>query len=351
MRMEMFGGGLPSKSSGQTRSNLPLSDAVTNIGAYRVGGLGDGLIATAQIVAAKRRFSPKTIMAFGDLTTIRTLRYGTAEFSSQKLAGSYYMRNEQKVREQMAMSYDLWLDLKPVPIVRGRKAKIFVNDAQLVADLEDLDRGYFGFQGDRIRDVYRKYGCVGQLDIMNKAYGVEGSMTDARIPLRQPAADRMDVPRHLVTISAGYDQTSVYKSWPAERWSEICHFLSDLGICPIQIGLSGETQIDGALSASHLTLEEQMWLISKADAHLGSDGFLCHVATALGTKTAVLWGPTPHEVWGHPEQTHILSPAEGNVWWTHFHWAWDERCVNSMRAISIDQVLEAVTSMLGQKEA
>lgn len=341
MNLKLHGGGLP--KPGERRVRPRATDAVLGLGAYRVGGLGDGIIALAQVMAAKRTLSPRSVTVFGDQTTIRSLRYGIPEIGVQRMAGSYFMRNEQIVRDEMSSGYDLWLDLKPVPILRGKKAASFIKNQALVSDLEVLDREYFNFRGDDIRAVYRDHGCIGQMDVLAAAYGIEGSMRDAKVPTSKP---QIDIPGRMVTISGGFGPTSGYKAWPAERWTEICRFLTRQGECPVQVGRPDEPLIEGAFPAMQLSLEEQFWLMGAANAHVGSDGFLCHVATALGVKTVVLWGPTPYEVWGHPEQIHVLTPEAENVWWTHFHWAWDDRCERMMRGIDTDMVRSAVTLAL-----
>lgn len=345
MRVQMFGGGLPPEPTREkTKTHRR---AISSIGTYRVGGLGDGLIGLAEAVASKKTFSPQTMVAFGDATTIRTLRYGAAEFSVQQLLGSYRLRNEQRVRDQMANGYDLWFDFKPVPILRGRRSDEIEKNETVVSKLEDLDISYFAFRGEEIAETYRNFGCIGQMEILAKAYGVVGTMADAPVITKPPT--NTEIPSSFATISPGFSPTSVYKSWPTERWSEIGKYLTKNGICPIQVGRSDEPQIEGTLAMTHLSLEEQMWIVSKAEIHLGSDGFLCHAASALETKAVVLWGPTPHEVWGHRDQIHVVSPIYETVWWSHLHWAWDDRCQRTMTAISVDQVLTAVEEALNSR--
>ena len=100
------------------------------------------------------------------------------------------------------------------------------------------------------------------------------------------AIPRIPVPRNKGGFIACHPFSgSPKKNWPLERFLEL-----NLQYCvgPEQ-HLAGAVQIDDLYELAH-------WLAS-ADAYVGNDSGITHLAAAVGTPTLALFGPTDPNVW------------------------------------------------------
>jgi ADP-heptose:LPS heptosyltransferase len=261
------------------------------------------------------------------------------------------MFTEVQVRNNILVSdnLDVWFDAKPVPFVDGRNRDQYI-DTSHIGELSDIESRYYRFNADEIIDLYRRYGCQGQPKLFSKLFGIDASIMDAHIQWEAPPDD-LGLPSSYATISAGWTETSHYKGWTPEGWAEVARWHNGHGICPVQVGTEDEEGIQGALSARSLNMRQQTGVIFGSTLHLGCDGFFSHVSSAADIPTVVLWGPTPHEVWGHPGQVAVISPIARTIWWTHYHWAHDPACQEIMRAIGPDAVIDGIGRALEARDA
>jgi len=85
------------------------------------------------------------------------------------------------------------------------------------------------------------------------------------------------------------------------------YFLAD-GAFVMQVGLLNDQHIRNAYSVRGMTTPHQLIaLLRKCDLAIASDNFIMHAAHLIGTPAVVVWGPTPHEVYGYPEQIHLQA--------------------------------------------
>lgn len=76
----------------------------------------------------------------------------------------------------------------------------------------------------------------------------------------------------------------------------------------MQAGLLNEQHIRNAYSIRGLTTPQQLIaLLQKCQLVVTSDNFIMHAAHLVGIPAVVVWGPTPHEVYGYPEQIHLQA--------------------------------------------
>jgi ADP-heptose:LPS heptosyltransferase len=216
----------------------------------------------------------------------------------------------------------------------------------ILSELADIESRYYRFNADEIIELYRRKGCRGQPQLFQEMFGIQASIRDAIFPMDDPPPSIVLPDRYLV-ISGGWTGTSHYKAWPRKKWDVVVDRAARSGVCSVQIGKDDEPSIVGAMNVRHLGLSQQMGILSGAVAYAGCDGFFSHAAAALDVPGVVLWGITPPEVWGHPGQTDVISPIARNLWWTHYHWAWDEGCQSIMSAIDVDSVSDAIDTVLG----
>jgi len=322
--------------------------APTRIAAFRRGGLGDGLLESCLLTAARRQFQHASIDGFSDDSFFELLRKHPACSTVIHVPWGRGLALETDIRRQHAQSYDLWYDTKPVPMIDGRMALTHC-DLDVRARLADVESRYYHFNADEIISLYRDMGCRGQMEMMTRLFGFEVRIQDAYI-LRLPLPSNIRLPSSYVTVSAGFTHTSEYKSWPSERWETFGRWLNSSGICPIQVGSPSERKLDGFLSMTNLTMNQQFDVVSGALCHLGSDGFFCHMSSALDIPTVVLWGPTPPSVWGHVGQIDVIAPDARNLWWTHYHWGRSTECREMMARIEPEAVYDAFETMMEKND-
>ena len=102
------------------------------------------------------------------------------------------------------------------------------------------------------------------------------------------------------------------RAWEFEKWQDLVNSLSSsLGNnCPLilQIGLKETDLLDGVIDFRGLTnFRESSILISKSKLFIGTEGGLMHAASAVQTKSVIIWGGvTLPEFAGYPNHHSII---------------------------------------------
>ena len=144
----------------------------------------------------------------------------------------------------------------------------------------------------------------------------DGGPCDAE-DLRLPAAG----PRgsHVVVHPGA---ASGARRWPVARWRAVAASLSSMGHTVVVTGTSGESALCSTVATAHprvtdacgrLELHELSQLVATATLVLSADTGVAHLATAHGTPSVVLFGPTPPALWGPAidQERHIV------IWHPH----------------------------------
>lgn len=108
---------------------------------------------------------------------------------------------------------------------------------------------------------------------------------------------------------------SVARQWPIDRWTQVIAELREDGRHVVLTG--AETDLCAELSAAtgaedlsgRLSLDELAQRIASAALLLSGDTGVAHLATAAGTRSVTLFGPTPPAWWGpaiDPESHTVL---------------------------------------------
>ncbi|MDP9437754.1 MAG: glycosyltransferase family 9 protein [Actinomycetota bacterium] len=106
---------------------------------------------------------------------------------------------------------------------------------------------------------------------------------------------------------------SAARRWPAERWIEVARSEAANGRSVIVTGGSEEADLgrsvvraarlpDSATRAGRTDLLELAALVALANHVVCGDTGVAHMATALGTPSVVLFGPTSPSEWGPPPE-------------------------------------------------
>jgi ADP-heptose:LPS heptosyltransferase len=121
------------------------------------------------------------------------------------------------------------------------------------------------------------------------------------------------------------------RRWPPERYAKVASALSAAGHRVVVTGTAQERELaaeiagsaglpDSAILAGRTGLAELAALVAGAALVVCGDTGIGHLATAFGTPSVLLFGPTPPRLWGPPpdDPRHVTLWA-GNVGDPHGH--------------------------------
>lgn len=141
----------------------------------------------------------------------------------------------------------------------------------------------------------------------------------------------------LLNPSSGWRK----KSWVPERWVEVLRFLHNRGYRCLMTSGSVDWQVQhcqaikekaGTLVdyVTKTTMEEFLWLCSRAELVLTVDGAASHLAAAFGVRNLTLFGPTNIHNWHHSTEVSQALQAPLNKGTSH------------MRNLPVDSVISAI---------
>lgn len=133
------------------------------------------------------------------------------------------------------------------------------------------------------------------------------------------------------------------KAWIWDRWVQLAQALPVVQCLP-----PGKRPLPGATVMTTPTIRHAMANLSKSALLITTDGALHHAAAALRIPTIVLWGQRTNPlVLGYPEQINLTAgePEFCGMMAPCNH------CVESMRKITVDQVLDEAYRLLDSRRA
>ncbi|MEJ7624180.1 MAG: lipopolysaccharide heptosyltransferase II [Pyrinomonadaceae bacterium] len=170
------------------------------------------------------------------------------------------------------------------------------------------------------------------------------------------AAGGIDLARKTVALGVG-STNSRAKRWPAERFASLIDRFAEIGVQTILVGSEAELEVTnfvaGLATATALNLAgktdlgQAVAILSEVDLLISNDMGLAHIASAVGTQTLTIFGPTD------PETTRPFSPA-GEIIRKQVECSpcmlrdcpIDHRC---MTWISVEEVFERAKSMICER--
>lgn len=128
---------------------------------------------------------------------------------------------------------------------------------------------------------------------------------------------------NYITLNYGWDSTLNVKKPPAKVWPvEYYEMLVKLirkrypQIAIVQIGLKDSLKIKGCTSyVFGENIEFVKYVLRDSKLHIDCEGGMVHLATQLGTKCAVLFGPTPIDYYGYKNNINIVGRKCRNCCW------------------------------------
>jgi len=233
-------------------------------------------------------------------------------------AGDVYERNKRKYTLSMRISTSIMIDYVDYDKLNNVSSDV----ASFVKRLEEYGTTDAGsdfkypsnihvmrniFKG---KNCYSAYDCDGLFDIQDMR---------VKIVLNEAWKDKfygLKIKRYI-TINYGNGQTMekedlISKQWPYEYFCDFVEkFKAKWGdITVIQIGAAGARIVEGV--DGHLfgeNIELIKYVLDNSLLHVDIEGGLVHLASQLGTRCAVLFGPTPIEFFGYKENINIKMGA------------------------------------------
>jgi ADP-heptose:LPS heptosyltransferase/SAM-dependent methyltransferase len=160
---------------------------------------------------------------------------------------------------------------------------------------------------------------------------------------------------YLPTRTRTTDYTST-KNISIQQWRQIVSLIRKQGIEVIQLGVVEEDKIEGV--THHLngqtSLEETSLLIKYSLCHIDTEGGLVHLANAVHARCVVLFGPTPVEIFGYPQNINLV-PSGCKACWFSTH-TWVIECPRHtagpecMRGHSATSVVDAANRIIAESQ-
>lgn len=131
-------------------------------------------------------------------------------------------------------------------------------------------------------------------------------------------------------------------------WSQVVAKLNELGHEIIQIGVAGETRIEGVSQfIQNWPLSKLRDLINSCDTWMAVDSFLPHYCfTEKLKRGVVVWSLSSPEIWGHPDNINLLKDRK---YLRELQYKdWHDVEYNEDAFVSPDEVVEAVQSLVSR---
>ena len=173
--------------------------------------------------------------------------------------------------------------------------------------------------------------------------------------------------KRYVTVHHGFDlnflpaktRTTDYsstKNISMRQWRQIVSLLRREGIEVVQLGIEEEEKIEGVTHYlnGQTSLEETGLLIKHSLCHIDTEGGLVHLATAVHARCVVLFGPTPVEFFGYPQNINLEPSGCKACWFATQNWLIECPRHTSgpecMRGHSAASVAEAANRIIAESE-
>jgi ADP-heptose:LPS heptosyltransferase len=144
--------------------------------------------------------------------------------------------------------------------------------------------------------------------ILARAFGVPTPVEETLYFPGQEEPDTDDllfkiIPWKKKNVIISHSSESPRKMMNPIKWDRIVHMLLRENVLVLQVGTRDDLHIKGSYSLLGLTTPKQLVsLVKKVNLVITADNFIMHAAHLTGVPAIVIFGPTPSEVAGYPEQ-------------------------------------------------
>lgn len=337
-----------------------------SVAVYLGGGLGDCIIAKrliAEIIDKAHGKGQLDIYASaGNIDFIQSVFQKMKALNRCFVGKNSYLQERNHYDVALEIAYFLSLDSFHEAIVREKDCEF----ANVFSRLQEHIRSYglslqrptdFSVHFLRTKfaglDCYTGYRYDGVFAISNH---------QVQIPLTldgMKGYQRLDLSeRPYITINFGWGSNINGKGklpnkvWPISAYGKFVGLFKtrfpDIGI--LQVGVAGCYQIPGVNRyILGQTLEVIKYVLKEAILHIDCEGGLVHLATQLGTKCVVLFGPTPVHFFGYEENINIVSEKCNGCYYVNENFAICAKGLEEpecMRAITPEKVMDALVNYM-----
>lgn len=167
-------------------------------------------------------------------------------------------------------------------------------------------------------------------------------------------------PKSYITINYGTDimrpNQVQLKMWNKDRFEQLVQLVRQNipNIKVIQLGSQDAKKIRGCddyiLGES---IELTKWILKDSLCHIDCEGGLVHLAHQVGTKSIVIFGPTPIHMYAYKENYNLVFDGCNNCMGLHEDWAYkcfsgkDGQCVNTISPETVFELISRIS--LGDK--
>lgn len=295
--------------------------------------------------------------------------YGKALYANKKMVRSI-------IDDQNVVDYDFYdLVLLPeysVNVVKYNEEKCVRHSPELTEKIQLLKETYDDLSSDILYAPYRRafqlrramkkgwnrYRAIGHGDILNlNADMVEIDLQESYLS----EYNKLGLGSYI-TINRGADKPCIadkiqMKVWPLEYYEKLICILKEK--YPqyeiVQLGSNETNPISGV--DRHIkgqSLELVKYILKYSALHFDCEGGLTHLATALGTKCAVVFGPTPIEFFSYPQNINITAGKCHNCMELSKNWQIEcmrgEEEFECMYGITPQMVFERISEYLSKLE-
>lgn len=337
-----------------------------SIAVYLGGGLGDCIIAKrliAEIIYKAQGKGQLDIYASaGNIEFVQSIFQGMNGLNRCLVGKGTYIQERNHYDVALEIAYFLSLDSFRKKNVREKNSEF----ADVFSCLRERIHSYglslqrptdFSVHFLRTKfaglDCYTGYRYGGVFDIFDHQVKIpltlEGQQGYRSLLLEEQA---------YITINFGWGNNMNGKGklpnkvWPISAYEKFIDLFkaSFANISIVQIGAEGCYKLHGVdryiLGQS---LEVSKYVLKESILHIDCEGGLVHLATQLGTKCVVLFGPTPVHFFGYKENINILSEKCNGCYYIDENFAVCAKALDEpecMRAILPERVMEAVTTYI-----
>ena len=100
-------------------------------------------------------------------------------------------------------------------------------------------------------------------------------------------------------------RTSKNQHWPLSYWKELITRFPEIDF--VQVGLTKEKFIEGAIDQRGKTVRESLAMLKYARSFVGVVSFYSHATNAFGIPGVVMMGPSTPWVWGHENNINLFD--------------------------------------------
>lgn len=186
-----------------------------------------------------------------------------------------------------------------------------------------------------------------------REYGIPADAADLHV--EAPDVEAPEQAHGATVLHPG--ASSEARRWPADRWTAVASVEVDAGRRVVLTGSAGEAPLaaevarraglpDSAVLAGRTGLLELLAVVAASERVVCGDTGVAHVASALGTPSVVLFGPTSPATWGPPASGPHIALWSGSPGDPHA-----TRADPGLLAISVDEVVEALVRTCGRGES